>query len=116
MREPGWHQEGADPDYRFSLANERTFLAWIRTALALIAGSVAVAELVPTLAADWVRKALGVAVALSALTLAIFSYHRWVANEVAMRQRRGLPYSRLPAVVVIALAVVAAIVAVLVAL
>ena len=36
-----------EPDYRFTLANERTFLAWIRTALALIAGGVAVVQLVP---------------------------------------------------------------------
>jgi hypothetical protein len=35
-----WHEEGTDPDYRFSLANERTFLAWIRTALAILAGAV----------------------------------------------------------------------------
>ena len=40
MREPRWRQEGQEPDYRFSLANERTFLAWIRTALALLAGGV----------------------------------------------------------------------------
>jgi hypothetical protein len=33
-----------EPDYRFTFANERTFLAWIRTALALIAGGVAVAS------------------------------------------------------------------------
>lgn len=116
MREPDWHREGADPDYRFSLANERTFLAWIRTALALIAGSVAVAELVPSFAPEWVRKGLGIVVALSALVLAVSSYRRWVANEVAMRQRRGLPYSRLPAVVVISLGVVALVVALLVAL
>ena len=32
---------GRDPDYRFTLANERTFLAWIRTALALSAGGLA---------------------------------------------------------------------------
>ena len=37
-----WWQRGARPDYRFSLANERTFLAWIRTALALIAGAVGI--------------------------------------------------------------------------
>ena len=37
MFEPRWRQEGEEPDYRFSLANERTFLAWIRTALALLA-------------------------------------------------------------------------------
>lgn len=116
MRDPGWHREGADPDYRFSLANERTFLAWIRTALALIAGSVAVVGLVPSFAAEWVRRGLGVAAALSGLLLAVCSYRRWVANEVAMRQRRGLPYSHLQAVMVIALAATALVVAVLVAL
>lgn len=40
-------EPGTEPDYRFTLANERTFLAWIRTALALIAGGVAVAQLLP---------------------------------------------------------------------
>ena len=35
---------GTDPDPRFTLANERTFLAWNRTALALIAGGLAVAQ------------------------------------------------------------------------
>ncbi len=39
MREPQWRQEGEEPDYRFSLANERTFLAWISTALALLVGA-----------------------------------------------------------------------------
>ena len=38
MREPSWRLEGSEPDYRFSLSNERTFLAWIRTALAVLAG------------------------------------------------------------------------------
>ena len=27
-----WRKTGKAPDYRFTLANERTFLAWIRTA------------------------------------------------------------------------------------
>ena len=31
---------GEAPDYRFSLANERTFLAWIRTALGFLAAGV----------------------------------------------------------------------------
>jgi putative membrane protein len=39
MREPAWRKTGNTPDYRFSMANERTFLAWIRTSLALIAGA-----------------------------------------------------------------------------
>ena len=41
-RRPGWvYDEGAEPDARYSLANERTFLAWIRTALAVLAAGVA---------------------------------------------------------------------------
>ncbi|MDI3212955.1 DUF202 domain-containing protein [Arthrobacter sp. AL12] len=41
MREPAWRKTGSTPDYRFSLANETTFLAWIRTSLALIVGALA---------------------------------------------------------------------------
>ena len=40
MREPRWRSEGQEPDYRFTLANERTFLAWLRTALSLLAAGV----------------------------------------------------------------------------
>src|ERR1043165_2701247 len=47
IRRPKWFQEGQDPDYRFTLANERTFLAWIRTSLALLAAAVALVQLVP---------------------------------------------------------------------
>lgn len=45
MWNPKWRREGRDPDYRFSLANERTFLAWIRSALALLAGGVILEQL-----------------------------------------------------------------------
>ena len=38
---------GSTPDYRFSLANERTSLAWIRTSPGLLAGGVAAVQLVP---------------------------------------------------------------------
>jgi putative membrane protein len=36
-----------EPDYRFTLANERTFLAWQRTALGLLAAAVAAVQLLP---------------------------------------------------------------------
>src|SRR6476661_4070594 len=50
---------GHDPDYRFTLANERTFLSWIRTALALIAGGVAVVQLVPDFGFPGSRRIVG---------------------------------------------------------
>ena len=54
-------QEGRTPDYRFSLANERTFLAWLRTALALIGGGFAVDQFLPDLRWAW---RVGLALAL----------------------------------------------------
>ena len=45
-RKPPLKSVGTDPDYRFSLANERTFLAWLRTGLGLLAGAIALASLV----------------------------------------------------------------------
>jgi putative membrane protein len=44
------HEDPAtkEPDVRFSFANERTFLAWNRTALALIATGIAATQLLPT--------------------------------------------------------------------
>ena len=55
-----------EPDYRFTLANERTFLAWERTALALLAAAVAVAQLVPELTIPGARQVLGVLLAVLA--------------------------------------------------
>ncbi|MEU1021518.1 DUF202 domain-containing protein, partial [Streptomyces sp. NPDC005904] len=56
-------EEGDTPDYRFSLANERTFLAWLRTALALIGGGFAVDQFLPDLRRGW---RIGLALALLA--------------------------------------------------
>jgi putative membrane protein len=90
---PKWLDEGADPDYRFSLANERTFLAWIRTALALIAASVAIVQLVPPFRIAGMRTFLGVALAIGGTVTAGLSYRRWARNEKAMRNGRSLPYT-----------------------
>jgi putative membrane protein len=113
---PAWSVEGNEPDYRFTLANERTFLAWVRTALALIAGSVALVQLVPSFTVPGARRVLGVGVALAAAALAVVAYRRWVGNETAMRHAGPLPYSRMPAIVAILLAAAAVGVAVLAAL
>jgi putative membrane protein len=100
---------GDDPDYRFTLANERTFLAWIRTALALAAGGLGAVTILDDVRGEEV---LGVGLlALSVLT-AVTSYRRWALNERAMRLDQPLPSSRLPMLMAIGVAVVALVAAV----
>jgi putative membrane protein len=88
-RRPQWQDEGTEPDYRYSLANERTFLAWMRTALALLAGAAAVA-FVPQFHAEHARWVLAIGLATLGATAAPFAYLRWSANERAMRSGRPL--------------------------
>lgn len=93
MREPAWRRTGKMPDYRFSLANERTFLAWVRTALALLAGAVAIDQLAPEIAPPLVRIILCMVLALIGAVLAVVSYRRWANQEQAMRNDVELPHS-----------------------
>lgn len=90
-----WLRDGDDPDPRFTLANERTYLAWIRTALALVAGGVGleafVVDMPPVL-----RRVLAAGLVLLGAALAVGAFVRWVATERALRARRSLP---LPALV-----------------
>lgn len=83
-------------DYRFSLANERTFLAWNRTALALIAGGLAVVQLLHRVEPDSLRRALGVPVVLLGGVVGLLSFSRWEHNERAMQADQPLPGSILP--------------------
>jgi len=82
---------GIEPDPRFTLANERTFLAWIRTALALLAGGVAVEAFTPDTFEPPVRTALAVILLVLALVLALAAGLRWLCVERAMRQQAPLP-------------------------
>lgn len=107
---PSWLDEGKDPDYRYSLANERTFLAWIRTSLSLIAGSVAVVQLVPPFRVENARTALGLLLAAAGVATAILAYQRWSANERAMRSESALPYTWMLAVMSSAIALVGVVV------
>lgn len=101
---------GKDPDYRFTLANERTFLAWIRTALALAAGGLAAVTILDDFPGE---EFLGMGLlALSFLTAAT-AYRRWALNERAMRLDEPLPPSRLPMLMAVAVAAVAIVAAVL---
>lgn len=104
---------GTDPDYRFTLANERTFLAWFRTALALIAGGVAVVQLIPEFAFPGARHILGTALTVSGGALSLAAVRRWRRVQDAMRHDRDLPPTRIPALLGLALAVITVFVVVL---
>ena len=114
MREPRWRQQGSTPDYRFSLANERTFLAWIRTALAILAGAVAIDQLAPNIAPTPVRIGLCIILAFAGAILAGQAYRRWSAQEQAMRHDRELPHSWLMIGMTIVVAGAAAIFSILI--
>ena len=107
--------EGQEPDYRFTLANERTFLAWIRTALGLLAGGVAVHQLVESFGVRGACTGLALgAIALSAV-LAGGGYYRWVTVQRAVRRSEPLPPARLVPIVAGALVVIAVVAFVLIA-
>lgn len=104
-------------DYRFSLANERTFLAWNRTALALVAGGLAVVQLLDAVESPTLRRALGVPMVVLGGVIAALSFSRWERNEEAMHEDRALPASLLPRLLAVGVTVggVIALVLVLVA-
>ncbi len=88
-------EPGQEPDYRFTLANERTFLAWIRTSLALLASAVALGHLVPDFGPDALRRAAAVALALGATATAAGSVLRWRRVQDAVERGQPLPRSRM---------------------
>jgi putative membrane protein len=96
---PKWYEEGEEPDYRFTLANERTFLAWLRTGLALLAAAVALSQFVPQFSIKGLHTGLAALLAITGTLLAAFSYRRWARVQRAMRRGFPLPVTWLPFVV-----------------
>jgi putative membrane protein len=114
-RKPPLRSIGTEPDPRFSYANERTFLAWNRTSLALIAAGLAVTSLLPQFEITYGRRIIGVPLIVLGAVLAFTSYRRWEENERAMRLKQPLPPSRLPLVLAVGIgiaSIVAAVVAI----
>lgn len=107
---------GSEPDPRFTLANERTFLAWIRTALALMAGGIAVEAFTADIFLPDVRKLLAIALLLLGLLLSASACVRWLNVERAMRSQAPLPLPLLVPVLSAGGALVTAVLIVFVAL
>lgn len=106
-RPHGVYGVGRDPDPRFSLANERTLLAWLRTALALVVAGVAAVTLADLLRPVWLVDTIaGVAFAGGAAT-ALFGYRQWWRTERAMRCDEPLPSSGITLLVLVVILVLA---------
>lgn len=96
--------EGEEPDPRFTLANERTFLAWTRTALAFLAGGIALEAFdLPELDAQ-VQTAVALLLIVMGLLISLGAALRWIAVERAMRKKKPLPMPGI--VLVLGLAIV----------
>lgn len=101
-------QVGEEPDARFTLANERTFLAWNRSALGLVVAGLAVAHLLkPDDSSSAGPKVAGVALIALGGVLAMFGLVNWARAQMALRMRSPLPISSLPIVVSSVIVVVA---------
>jgi putative membrane protein len=104
-----------EPDARFTFANERTFLAWTRTALAFMVAGLGVVQLLPPFpGVPWGRHVLGVPLIVIGAIIAVVSYGQWVRSQRAMRRGEPLPRSVLPRILAIAIVVMAIISAVVV--
>lgn len=95
-----------EPDYRFTLANERTFLAWQRTSLGLLAAAVAVVQFMPELAIPGLRHVLGVAVGAMAVLTAMAGLRRWAQVDRAIRNDEPLPPASAPTFLTTGLAMI----------
>jgi len=99
--------DGTEPDARYTFANERTFLAWSRTSLALIVGGLAIAQLLPPFPGiPWGRHVIGTPLILLGGAVSVISYLEWKASQRALRHGEPLPRSRLPQILAIAITVI----------
>jgi putative membrane protein len=116
-RDPGDGDPAAgesEPDARYTFANERTFLAWTRTALAFVVAGLAIVQLLPPFpGVPWGRHLLGVPLIVVGAVIAIVSYAQWVRSQRALRRSEPLPHSILPvilAITITAMAIISAVV------
>ena len=102
-----------EPDYRFTYANERTFLAWVRTSVALIGVGVAAVQFLPPLDVAGGRRAVGTAFIALGAVICVVARRQWAANDRAMRSGSALPASVLVPVVTVGVVLLAVVVAAL---
>lgn len=82
---------GDEPDARFSLANERTALAWVRTGLGLVAGGVALTSLASFADLTVFLDVVAAVACLAGAAVAASGWRTWRRNEIALRTGAPLP-------------------------
>jgi inner membrane protein YidH len=98
----------SEPDARFTFANERTFLAWTRTALAFMVAGLGIVQLLPPFpGVPWGRHVLGVPLIALGAVIAIVSYIQWMRSQQALRRRQPLPRSVLPVILAVSIGTMA---------
>src|SRR3954471_263959 len=101
--------EGTEPDPRFTFANERTFLAWSRTALALVVAGLGVVQLLPPFpGVPWGRHVLGVPLIVFGAIVAVAACGEWGRTQRAMPHGQPLPRSVMPRLLAAVITVIAA--------
>ena len=111
----GSADDGTEPDPRFTFANERTFLAWSRTALALVVAGLGVVQLLPPFpGVPWGRHVLGVPLIVFGAVVAVVAYGEWVKSQRALRRGDPLPRSVMPRLLTVVITAIGAIAAVVV--
>lgn len=82
---------GEEPDPQVSMSNERTALSWVRTALALVAGGIALATLVSFGELPTLLLVIASVVSLGGGLLGGWALWHWAKTERALRQDEKLP-------------------------
>jgi putative membrane protein len=90
-RPRGIYGVGGEPDPRFSMANERTALAWVRTALAFVAGGVGLTSVARIAGLSRLLDVVAAALCVLGGVLAVVAVSGWRRRELAMRLERPLP-------------------------
>jgi putative membrane protein len=100
-------QPDPEPDIQLSFANERTFLAWERTALGLITAGLAITQLLPSFDFPGGRRLIGLPLIGLGTVVGAVSYWEWHRNQEAIRDGGPLPRSKLPLIVAVVVSIVA---------
>src|SRR5215469_7879781 len=110
-------KDGTEPDPRFTYANERTFLAWSRTALALVVAGLGIVQLLPPFPGVPVgRHLLGIPLIILGAVIAVAAYLDMTRNQRALRRDQPLPRSVLPRLLAATIGGVATVAAIVVLL